>query len=187
MSLGCIKHRLTECGCREEDRFSLRYCIIDVDYSKLLTESPHSISTRPGSVLHPFLESLLWGWRPTAQKREPQAFHNCNPGLPSAADLGWGWERHGRALSLFYQHIDLYLEARVPFTWFLPPSFFPSFSQFILYRTLVCLLQSNPLSSTPLKASPLSIFPQFSISFSVPLDEVTVTAWRTRGSGEVRH
>jgi hypothetical protein len=38
-----------------------------------------------------------------------------------------------------------------------------------------------------LKASPLSIFPQFSISFSVPLDEVTVTAWRTRGSGEVRH
>lgn len=126
MSLGCIKHHLTGHGeCREEDRLS-GYCIIDADYSNLLTEYPHPISTRPVSHIQPFIsfpDSFLWECSsiPTVEGASGL------PGKPRAAVAGKG-ALTGHFINLFYHQIALDLDVSVGFHIICPASFLSSSS-----------------------------------------------------------
>ena len=194
VSLGCIKHHLTGHGeCRGRTG-SLCYCIIDADYSNLLTEQPHPISTRPVSHIQCFacfLGAFLWGWRPLLTEEGAPGF----PGQPHPTP-GRCWIRdrgrrqgstEGLSSHLLCQQIILVLGVRtgcpvLPATGlaFFPPPLFKSLPTAPPAGPSVprsaCTRASPPPSRSPLP-----------ISFSVPLNEVTLTEWRTRGSEEVRH
>lgn len=112
--------------------------------------------------------------------------------------LNWEGKKRSREvlkglfIHVFYHWIILDPEVRIGFhiIFALPPFFHPPLFKSLLLSHPACLTLASPLHSSSSRLTQPSALPSLSglpILFSVPLNEVTLTEWRTGGLEEVRH